>query len=113
MRMFSLSLLVSAILCIYEVPCEEYQPSDLNLQNTNMPENQLNFEHKKINELLPTVMVVLLVRNKAHTLPHFLALFERLKYPKDRMGLFIRSDHNEDDSLKIMETWIKKWNTKM
>ena len=77
-----------------------------------MPENQLNFEHKKINELPPTVMVVLLVRNKAHTLPHFLALFERLKYPKDRMGLFIRSDHNEDDSLKIMETWIRKWNTK-
>ena len=63
-----------------------------------------------VKELPPTVMVVILIRNKAHILPHFLALFERLDYPKNRMGLFIRSDHNEDDSQLIMEKWIKKWN---
>ena len=36
----------------------------------------------------PTVLVTLLVRNKAHPLPYFLKLFEELDYPKDRMSLW-------------------------
>lgn len=36
----------------------------------------------------PTVLVTLLIRNKAHTLPYFLRLFEELDYPKDRMVLW-------------------------
>jgi len=35
-----------------------------------------------------TVLVTLLVRNKAHTLPYFLKLFEELDYPKYRMALW-------------------------
>lgn len=36
----------------------------------------------------PTVLVTLLVRNKAHTLPYFLKLFEELDYPKSRLTLW-------------------------
>ena len=36
----------------------------------------------------PTVMVALLVRNKAHTLPYFFKLFEDLDYPKTRLYLW-------------------------
>lgn len=36
----------------------------------------------------PTVFIVLLVRNKAHTLPYFLTLLERLDYPKERIALW-------------------------
>lgn len=54
----------------------------------------------------PTMTVVLLARNKEHTLPYFLTLFERLDYPKDRMSLFIRSDHNEDRTISILEEWL-------
>lgn len=36
----------------------------------------------------PTVLVTLLVRNKAHTLPYFLKLFEELDYPKNRLTLW-------------------------
>jgi collagen beta-1,O-galactosyltransferase len=36
----------------------------------------------------PTVMIAFLVRNKAHTLPYFLTLLERLDYPKDRISLW-------------------------
>ena len=36
----------------------------------------------------PTVFVTLLVRNKRHTLPYFLKLFEELKYPKEKMILW-------------------------
>jgi collagen beta-1,O-galactosyltransferase len=35
-----------------------------------------------------TVVIAILVRNKAHTLPYFLTLLERLDYPKDRISLW-------------------------
>lgn len=36
----------------------------------------------------PTVVVVLLVRNKAHILPLFLTYLERLNYPKEQIALW-------------------------
>lgn len=36
----------------------------------------------------PTVLVALLARNAAHTLPHFLGCLERLDYPKSRMAIW-------------------------
>ncbi|XP_050432465.1 glycosyltransferase 25 family member [Adelges cooleyi] len=55
---------------------------------------------------LPTVFVAILVRNKAHTLPYFLSAFESLDYPKDRIHLWIRSDHNSDTSPQVLNEWI-------
>lgn len=54
----------------------------------------------------PTVAVVLLARNKEHTLPYFLTLFEQVNYPKKRMALYIRSDHNTDRTIPILEEWL-------
>ncbi|CAG9862154.1 unnamed protein product [Phyllotreta striolata] len=54
----------------------------------------------------PTILASILVRNKAHTLPYFLSNFESLNYPKDRISLWIRSDHNADNSLEIIRQWI-------
>lgn len=39
-------------------------------------------------EKLPTVFIPLLARNKAHSLPTFLAYLENLNYPKDRITLW-------------------------
>lgn len=36
----------------------------------------------------PTVLIATLVRNKAHTLPHFLSCIEGLNYPKDRISIW-------------------------
>ncbi|XP_053646558.1 glycosyltransferase 25 family member isoform X2 [Cherax quadricarinatus] len=55
----------------------------------------------------PSVLVVLLARNKEHTLPYFLTLFERLEYPKKRLSLFIRSDHNSDKTITILDDWLR------
>jgi len=52
-----------------------------------------------------TVLVSLLVRNKAHTLPYFLKLFEEMDYPKYRMALWIQTENNQDDSLEILQKW--------
>jgi len=45
-------------------------------------------EHSQVVNKDPTIVIALLVRNKAHTLPYFLTLLERLDYPKDRISLW-------------------------
>ncbi|XP_033732543.1 procollagen galactosyltransferase 1-like isoform X2 [Pecten maximus] len=54
----------------------------------------------------PTVMIAILVRNKEHVLPWFLEYLERLEYPKNRIALWIRSDHNKDDSIRMLKQWL-------
>ncbi|EFN88899.1 Glycosyltransferase 25 family member [Harpegnathos saltator] len=54
----------------------------------------------------PTVLITILVRNKAHTLPYFLSLMEQLDYPKERMCLWICSDNNVDNTIEILNKWI-------
>ncbi|KAK3087084.1 hypothetical protein FSP39_001417 [Pinctada imbricata] len=54
----------------------------------------------------PFVMIAILVRNKAFILPWFLGHLERLNYPKSRITLWIRSDHNEDSSSAILKQWV-------
>lgn len=57
-------------------------------------------------EKLPTVVISILVRNKAHTLPYFLTLLENQVYDKKRLSLQIVSDHNKDASVDILNTWL-------
>jgi len=47
-----------------------------------------NNENTQKEYFLPTVMVATLVRNKAHVLPYFFGMLERLDYPKDRMAIW-------------------------
>ncbi|OWF49716.1 procollagen galactosyltransferase 1-like isoform X2 [Mizuhopecten yessoensis] len=54
----------------------------------------------------PTVMIAILVRNKEHVLPWFLEYLDKLKYPKKRITLWIRSDHNKDDSVRMLKQWL-------
>ncbi|XP_048774539.1 procollagen galactosyltransferase 1-like isoform X2 [Ostrea edulis] len=55
----------------------------------------------------PTVMIALLVRNKAYVLPWFFGHLEKLNYPKKRVSIWIRSDHNEDDTASILRKWTE------
>lgn len=38
--------------------------------------------------LAPRVVIALICRNSAHSLPYFLGTIERLNYPKDRIALW-------------------------
>lgn len=58
--------------------------------------------------LKPSVLICTLIRNKAHVLPYFFSYLENLNYPKDRIGLWIRSDHNEDRSLEVIDKWLSE-----
>ncbi|KAL4219684.1 hypothetical protein ACF0H5_022254 [Mactra antiquata] len=55
---------------------------------------------------LPTVFTAILVRNKAHALPSFFGLFEKLNYPKEKIAIWIKSDHNIDNSTEIIKEWM-------
>uniref|UniRef100_A0A8C4NGT3 Glycosyl transferase family 25 domain-containing protein n=1 Tax=Eptatretus burgeri TaxID=7764 RepID=A0A8C4NGT3_EPTBU len=56
----------------------------------------------------PTVLLALLARNTAHTLPFFLGAIERLEYPKNRMALWVASDHNLDNTSSVLLEWLVK-----
>lgn len=88
--MASFSVLSQAICLIFLVSCEFWSQGAGNQDEIKDP----------------TVSVVLLARNKEHVLPYFLTLFERLNYPKKRMALYIRSDHNADLTIPILEEWL-------
>jgi hypothetical protein len=45
---------------------------------------------KLFQDLLPSVFIAMLVRNKAHVLPFTLAYLESQDYPKDRISIWIR-----------------------
>jgi len=58
--------------------------------------------------LEPTVFIAILARNKAHTLPYFFTLLDELDYPKNRIAIWIKSDHNEDATPDILRAWEKE-----
>ncbi|XP_069497173.1 procollagen galactosyltransferase 2 [Ambystoma mexicanum] len=55
----------------------------------------------------PTVLVALLVRNSAHTLPYLLGALERQEYPKGRMAIWAATDHNIDNTTAVLREWIR------
>ncbi|NWV77934.1 GT252 galactosyltransferase, partial [Dasyornis broadbenti] len=57
--------------------------------------------------LQPTVLLAILARNAAHTLPHVLGCIERLDYPKSRIALWAATDHNIDNTTAILREWLK------
>ncbi|XP_064395514.1 procollagen galactosyltransferase 2-like isoform X2 [Halichondria panicea] len=58
-------------------------------------------------EVLPSVFLAILARNSAHMLPNFFGYLENLDYPKDRISLWIRTDHNGDNTTAILAEWAE------
>ena len=71
MKLFSSVILY--ILLILKVRAED--------QSNDKVEEESNHDQ-------PTVMVAILVRNKAHVLPYFFHYLEKQDYPKDRMSIW-------------------------
>ncbi|KAM8878717.1 procollagen galactosyltransferase 1-like isoform 1-T1 [Spinachia spinachia] len=58
--------------------------------------------------LAPRVVLAVACRNSAHSLPLFLGAIERLDYPKDRIALWVATDHNIDNTTAILRDWLIK-----
>uniref|UniRef100_A0A803TE84 procollagen galactosyltransferase n=1 Tax=Anolis carolinensis TaxID=28377 RepID=A0A803TE84_ANOCA len=54
----------------------------------------------------PRVLVALLARNAAHSLPAALGCLERLRHPKDRTALWVATDHNVDNTTAVLREWL-------
>lgn len=50
----------------------------------------------------PTVLIAILAKNKAHTLPIFLDRVLNQEYPKDKIKIYIRTNNNKDNTLEIL-----------
>jgi glycosyltransferase involved in cell wall biosynthesis len=55
-----------------------------------------------------TVFLAILARNKAHVLPSYLTCIDNLNYNKKAITVYINTNNNEDETLKILEKWAKK-----
>lgn len=54
----------------------------------------------------PTVVIAIIARNAAHSLPYYLGALERLNYPKDRISLWAATDHNSDNTTAVLKEWL-------
>ncbi|XP_040202283.1 procollagen galactosyltransferase 1 [Rana temporaria] len=54
----------------------------------------------------PTVLLSLLARNAEGSLPEVLGALDRLRYPKDRISLWVATDHNLDNTSSILREWL-------
>ncbi|KAI7798140.1 procollagen galactosyltransferase 2 [Triplophysa rosa] len=57
--------------------------------------------------LKPKVMIAILARNAAHSLPYYLGCIDRLDYPKDRIAIWAAADHNVDNTTAMLRQWLK------
>ncbi|XP_066569206.1 probable inactive glycosyltransferase 25 family member 3 [Amia ocellicauda] len=54
----------------------------------------------------PAVVLAVIARNAAHSLPHYLGAVERLDYPKQRISVWVATDHNLDNTTAILREWL-------
>uniref|UniRef100_A0A8B9FX71 Uncharacterized protein n=1 Tax=Amazona collaria TaxID=241587 RepID=A0A8B9FX71_9PSIT len=99
-RLLTLLLLLFLLLsgCGANLPPEPPPPPPPSSEPQPLPESALQ---------KPTVLLAIIVRNAAHTLPHFLGCIERLHYPKSRIALWVATDHNVDNTTAILREWLK------
>uniref|UniRef100_A0A8C1RAG6 Procollagen galactosyltransferase 2-like n=2 Tax=Cyprinus carpio TaxID=7962 RepID=A0A8C1RAG6_CYPCA len=57
--------------------------------------------------LKPKVMIAILARNSAHSLPYYLGCIDSLDYPKDRIAIWAATDHNVDNTTSMLREWLK------
>ncbi|KAK2818311.1 hypothetical protein Q7C36_022244 [Tachysurus vachellii] len=61
--------------------------------------------------LAPRVLLALLCRNSERSLPHVLGAIDRLHYPKDRIAVWVATDHNADNTASVLREWLIKVQT--
>lgn len=55
-----------------------------------------------------TVLLAILAKNKAHTLPDYLKCIENLDYDKKSIVVYIRTNNNSDYTKEILQNWVNK-----
>uniref|UniRef100_A0AAY4B7U0 Glycosyl transferase family 25 domain-containing protein n=1 Tax=Denticeps clupeoides TaxID=299321 RepID=A0AAY4B7U0_9TELE len=56
----------------------------------------------------PKVLIAILARNSAHSLPRHLGCIDRLEYPKERVAIWAATDHSVDNTTSMLRDWLKR-----
>ena len=69
-----------------------------------------DFKYSSFHDLpsTKTVLVAILARNKAHTLPKYLECIEHLNYDKEKITIYVNTNNNSDRTEAILQEWIQK-----
>lgn len=86
---------------LQERPHETHLHGNMNLYANKYKTD--NFE-KEIDH----ITIAILAKDKAHTLPLYLACLEKQTWPKDKTYLYIRTNNNNDNTAEILTTWLEK-----
>ncbi|CAL8406029.1 unnamed protein product [Arctogadus glacialis] len=54
----------------------------------------------------PSVVIAIIARNAAHSLPYYLGALENLNYPKSRISVWAATDHNLDNTTAMLREWL-------
>lgn len=60
------------------------------------------------NQVINTITVAILAKDKEHTLPLYLACIEQQTWPAKKTNLYIRTNNNNDNTAQLLEAWIEK-----
>ncbi|KAM4722102.1 procollagen galactosyltransferase 2 [Rhinophrynus dorsalis] len=71
---------------------------ELDIEEEILPESSLQ---------KPSVLIAIIARNAAHTLPYFLNCIDKLDYPKSRIAIWAATDHNIDNTTAVLREWLK------
>uniref|UniRef100_A0A8C7M5D1 Collagen beta(1-O)galactosyltransferase 2b n=1 Tax=Oncorhynchus mykiss TaxID=8022 RepID=A0A8C7M5D1_ONCMY len=82
-----------------------YSPTGLLLVTTTLVQDPVRTESSL---LKPKIMIAILARNAAHSLPHYLGCIDRLDYPKERIAIWAATDHSVDNSTAMLREWLKQ-----
>ncbi|OCT83095.1 hypothetical protein XELAEV_18025634mg [Xenopus laevis] len=89
---YTLLLLLPCLTNIYVIA------EELNIEEAILPESSLQ---------KPRVLIAIIARNAAHTLPYFMDCIDKLDYPKSRLAIWAATDHNIDNTTAILREWLK------
>lgn len=54
------------------------------------------------------VTIAILAKDKAHTLPLYLMCIEHQTFPKENTYIYIRTNNNTDDTVKVLKDWLAR-----
>lgn len=66
-----------------------------------------NIEMKIEKKISKTILLAILARNKGHVLPRYLKCIDELDYDKKLITIYIDTNNNVDNTIDILEKWIK------
>lgn len=73
----------------------------------SLPEFKIIYPNNGNNDIYnKKILIAILARNKAHTLPKYLECISNLQYNKSQIVIYINTNNNKDDTEKILEDWI-------